>query len=31
MLHTDSKVILGQIEKEYIAREAALEKYLALV
>jgi ribonuclease HI len=31
MLHTDSKVVLGQIEKEYIAREAALEKYLALV
>jgi ribonuclease HI len=31
MFHTDSKVVSGQIEKEYIAREPTLEKYLALV
>jgi hypothetical protein len=31
VLHTDSKVVLGQIGKECIAREATLEKYLALV
>jgi ribonuclease HI len=30
-LRTDSKVIVGQIEKEYIAREPTLERYLALV
>jgi ribonuclease HI len=31
ILHTDSKVVSGQIEKECIAREPTLEKYLALV
>jgi ribonuclease HI len=31
VLHTDSKVVSGQIEKECITRELALEKYLALV
>jgi hypothetical protein len=31
MLHTDSKVVAGQIEKECIAREPTLDKYLALV
>jgi hypothetical protein len=31
VLHTDSKVVSGKIEKECIAREATLEKYLALV
>jgi ribonuclease HI len=31
MLYTDSKVVLGQIEKECIDREPTLEKYLALV
>jgi hypothetical protein len=31
VLDTYSKVISDQIEKEYIAREATLEKYLALV
>jgi hypothetical protein len=31
MLHTDSKVVSGWIEKECIAREPTLEKYLALV
>jgi ribonuclease HI len=31
VLCTDSKVILGQIEKECIVTEATLEKYLALV
>jgi hypothetical protein len=30
-LFTDSKVVTGQIEKECIAREPTLEKYLALV
>jgi ribonuclease HI len=30
VLCTDSKGVLGQIEKEYIAREPTLEKYLAL-
>jgi hypothetical protein len=30
-LHKDSKVVLGQIEKDCIAREATLEKYLALI
>jgi ribonuclease HI len=30
-LHTDSKVVTGQIEKECIAREPTLEKYLTLV
>jgi hypothetical protein len=31
VLHTDSKVVSGQIEKECITREPTLEKYLALV
>jgi ribonuclease HI len=31
LLCMDSKVVVGQIEKECIAREATLEKYLALV
>jgi ribonuclease HI len=31
LLHKDSKVVLGQIEKDCIAREATLEKYLALI
>jgi ribonuclease HI len=31
ILRTDSKVVVGQIEKEYIAREPNLERYLALV
>jgi hypothetical protein len=31
ILHTYSKVVAGQIEKECIARESTLEKYLALV
>jgi ribonuclease HI len=30
-LHTDSKVVAGQIEKECIAREPTLERCLALV
>jgi ribonuclease HI len=31
VLHTDSKVVAGQIEKECIARKPTLEGYLALV
>jgi ribonuclease HI len=31
VLRTDSKVVSGQIEKECIARETTLEKYLALI
>jgi ribonuclease HI len=31
VLHTDYKVVSGQIEKECIAREQTLERYLALV
>jgi ribonuclease HI len=31
VLRTDSKVVSGQIEKECIAREPTLERYLALV
>jgi hypothetical protein len=31
VLRTILKVVLGQIEKECISREATLEKYLALV
>jgi ribonuclease HI len=31
VLHTDSKVVSGQIEKECIARETTLERYLGLV
>jgi ribonuclease HI len=31
ILCTDSKVVTGQIEKECIAREATLERYLALI
>jgi hypothetical protein len=31
ILRTDSKIVAGQIEKECIAREPTLEKYLALV
>jgi ribonuclease HI len=31
ILHTDSKVVAKQIEKECIAREPTLEKYLGLV
>jgi hypothetical protein len=31
VLHTDSKVVSGQIEKECIAREPTLERYLAQV
>jgi ribonuclease HI len=30
-LHTDSKVVVGQIEKECITREPTLKRYLALV
>jgi ribonuclease HI len=30
-LHTHSKVVVGQIEKECISRDPALERYLALV
>jgi ribonuclease HI len=31
ILHTDSKVVAGQIEKESIAREPTLKRYLVLV
>jgi ribonuclease HI len=31
ILHTDSKVVAGQIEKECIARKPTLEKYLGLI
>jgi ribonuclease HI len=31
IIHTDSKVVSGQIEKECIAREPTLEKYLGLI
>jgi hypothetical protein len=31
MLKTDSKVLASQIEKECMARDATLEKYLAVV
>jgi hypothetical protein len=31
ILHTNSKVVSGQIEKECISREPTLERYLALV
>jgi ribonuclease HI len=31
ILHIDSKEVVGQIEKECIAKEPTLEKYLALV
>jgi ribonuclease HI len=31
ILKIDSKVIAGQIEKEYMARDATLEKYLAII
>jgi hypothetical protein len=31
ILHTDSKVVAGQIEKECIAREPTLKRYLDLV
>jgi ribonuclease HI len=31
IIRTDSKVVTGQIEKECIAREPTLEKYLGLV
>jgi hypothetical protein len=31
VLHIDSKVVSGQIEKECIAREPTLERYLALL
>jgi ribonuclease HI len=31
ILHTDSKVVVRQIEKECIAKEPTLKKYLALV
>jgi hypothetical protein len=31
VLQTDSKVVSSQIEKECIARESTLEKYLALI
>jgi ribonuclease HI len=31
ILHTDSNLVAGQIEKECIAREPTLEKYLSLV
>jgi ribonuclease HI len=31
ILHTDSKVVTGQIEKECITGEPTLEKYLALI
>jgi ribonuclease HI len=31
ILHTDSKVVVGQIEKECITREPTLKRYLALV
>jgi ribonuclease HI len=31
ILHMDSKVVAKQIEKECIAREPTLEKYLSLV
>jgi ribonuclease HI len=31
ILHTDFTVVVGQIEKECIAREPTLEKYLALI
>jgi ribonuclease HI len=31
VLCTDSKVVSGQIEKECIARESTLERYLTLV
>jgi ribonuclease HI len=30
-LHTDSKVVAGHIEKECIAREPTLERYLTLI
>jgi ribonuclease HI len=31
ILHIDYKIVAGQIEKECIAREPSLKKYLALV
>jgi ribonuclease HI len=31
ILRTDSKVVAGQIEKEYIARKPTLERYLGLI
>jgi ribonuclease HI len=31
ILHTDSKVVAGQIEKECIGREPTLERYLSMV
>jgi ribonuclease HI len=31
ILHTDSRVIAGKIEKDCIAREPTLKRYLALV
>jgi ribonuclease HI len=31
VLHTDSKVVSGQIQKECIAKKPTLERYLALV
>jgi ribonuclease HI len=31
IIKTDSKVIAAQIEKELIARDSTLEKYLALI
>jgi hypothetical protein len=31
ILHTNSKVVAGQIEKECIAREPTLERYLTLI
>jgi hypothetical protein len=31
ILKTDSKVIAGQIDKECIARDATVERYLALI
>jgi ribonuclease HI len=31
ILKTDSKVIVGQIEKECMARDATLERYLATI
>jgi ribonuclease HI len=31
ILHTDSKVVVGQIEKECIVREPTLERYLGMV
>jgi ribonuclease HI len=31
LARTDSQIVVGQVEKEYLARELELVKYLAIV